>query len=330
MPSTGPLVAPATPVDISRCEHEPVRIPGAIQPDGVLLALSAADLTIVGASDNARVLLGVAPTELLGRHFTCLAHVADVGELSGGLGHERVEEDNPFKVTVHGGRRLNAIVHRHGDRVLVELEPEDDAPEFRTSYVFNRVRQSLVRLRAAADLGDLGRRAAREARELTGFDRVIVYTFQPDWSGRVVAEDCVDGATRYLDLRFPTSDIPSQARALYAECRLRMIPTSTYEPARLLMSQDGPPLDLTRASLRSISPVHLEYMRNMGALPVLKRGAKPESAVDPGVVVLPISEFGLIVALKGERKIPADRMHLLRMFMEHASVAIQSSSSPSL
>jgi chemotaxis family two-component system sensor kinase Cph1 len=264
MPSTAPAVTPGTRVDISHCEHEPVRIPGAIQPHGVLLVLSAGDLTVVGSSDNTRSLLGVAPSELLGRHVTRLAPVVDARELAHGLGQERVEEDNPFKVTVQGGRRLNAMVHRQGERVLVELEPEDEAPEFRTSHVYNRVRQSLVRLRAAADLSDLCRCAAREVRELTGFDRVIVYAFQPDWSGRVVAEDCVDGRTRYLDLRFPTSDIPSQARALYAECRLRMIPTSTYVPARLLMAQDGDPLDLTHASLRSISPVHLEYMRNMG------------------------------------------------------------------
>ena len=261
---TAPFVAPATPVDISRCEHEPVRIPGAIQPHGALLVLRAADLTVVGSSENIGVLLGLAPSALLGRHVTCLAHVADMGELSGGLGQDRVEQDNPFKVAAHGGRRLNAIVHRQNDRVLVELEPEDDAPAFRTSHVFSRVRQSLVRLCAAGDLGELCRRAAREVRELTGFDRVIVYAFQPDWSGRVVAEDSVDGVARYLDLRFPNSDIPSQARALYAECRLRMIPTSTYVPARMLMSQEGPPLDLTHASLRSISPVHLEYMRNMG------------------------------------------------------------------
>ncbi len=261
MPSTGRI---ASPIDISRCEHEPVRIPGGIQPHGALLVLRAGDLSIVGSSDNTLVVLGVAPCDLLGRQVTCLAQVADVGRLSSGLRQEHAEDDNPFKVSIHGGRRLNAIVRRQGDRVLVELEHEDDAPEFRTSYVFNRVRQSLVRLRAAADLGELCRRAAREVRELTGFDRVIVYTFRPDWSGRVVAEDCVDGAARYLDLRFPASDIPSQARALYAECRLRMIPTSTYVPARILMSEEGPPIDLTHASLRSISPVHLEYMRNMG------------------------------------------------------------------
>jgi light-regulated signal transduction histidine kinase (bacteriophytochrome) len=264
MTPDGHVAAPAPPVDISNCDREPVRVPGAVQPHGALLVVDGRDLTVVTASESTADLFGLAPRELLGRDVACLALAADVEALTRALRDERVEDHNPVKVELRSGRRLNAIMHRQGERVVVEFEPDDDAPEFRSSYLLNRVYQSLTLLRAAADLGSLCARAARYVRDLTGFDRVIVYAFQPDWTGKVVAEDCADGAPRYLDLRFPASDIPGQARALYAECRLRMIPTSTYAPAPLVTLTDGPPLDLTHACLRSISPVHLEYMRNMG------------------------------------------------------------------
>jgi light-regulated signal transduction histidine kinase (bacteriophytochrome)/HPt (histidine-containing phosphotransfer) domain-containing protein len=265
--SSSPLTTVAEPfADISLCEQEPVRVPGAIQPHGAFLVLDVLDLTIRGASANAESVLALSPRELLGQSITRLASTVDAAQLEvllQALRRERVEDHNPFKISV-GERRLNAIALRQGERIIIEWEQDDDAPEFRASYVFNRLLQSLSRLRAAADLPELFARAAHEVRQLTGFDRVIIYAFEPNWSGRVAAEDCVDGVPRYLDLRFPASDIPSQARALYAECRLRMIPTSTYTPAPIVLEAGAEPLDLTHACLRSISPVHLEYMRNMG------------------------------------------------------------------
>ncbi len=90
-----------------------------------------------------------------------------------------------------------------------------------------------------------------------------MYAFRPDWTGEVVAEAAGD-EPKYLGLRFPASDIPSQARALYTTCRLRALRTSTYRPAALVAQADQPPIDLSHAVLRSVSPVHLEYMRNMG------------------------------------------------------------------
>jgi light-regulated signal transduction histidine kinase (bacteriophytochrome)/HPt (histidine-containing phosphotransfer) domain-containing protein/two-component sensor histidine kinase len=254
----------ARPLDLSGCEREPVHVPGAVQPHGVLLVLDPIDLTIVRISDNAEHLLGRAAASLLGRDVASLAAASEREVLVDGLRRADVEERNPFTLSCEDGRGFSVVAHRHDDRILLECEPLDTAPEFQRAYVHNRVRGSLVRLRATSSLRELCVQTAREISALTGFDRVLVYAFQPDWSGEVVAEECREGLPRYVGLRFPASDIPSQARALYASCRLRAVPTSTYTPARMLGAHDGRPLDLTHASLRSISPVHLEYMRNMG------------------------------------------------------------------
>ncbi|MCF6370252.1 ATP-binding protein [Rhizobium halophilum] len=108
---------------------------------------------------------------------------------------------------------------------------------------------------------------ARFIQELTGFDRVLVYRFDEGWNGQVAAEAGNGALPSYLDLRFPASDIPAQARALYASSPVRLIPDAAYQPVPIepaLNPETQMPLDLSLAQLRSVSPVHLEYMRNMG------------------------------------------------------------------
>ncbi len=107
--------------------------------------------------------------------------------------------------------------------------------------------------------------AAAETRRITGFDRVMIYQFDSEWNGNVLAEDRNERLPSYLNLRFPASDIPRQARELYRINRLRLIARNDYEPVRLLaQANETEPLDLSLSTLRSVSPVHLEYMRNMG------------------------------------------------------------------
>jgi light-regulated signal transduction histidine kinase (bacteriophytochrome) len=251
-------------VDVTGCEREPVHIPGGIQPHGALLALARGGITIEAVSDNTLQLLGAAPRELLGRVITGVPALRAYAELFAGLGQEELEERNPFPLALDNGAKLNLVAHRSDRRLLIELEPVRIEEAFEDAHFDNRIRAAIVRLRSPTTIQELCDRTAREVRRLTGFDRVIVYRFTHTWDGEVMAEDCADGARRYLGLRFPASDIPSQARTLYATTRLRMIPTSSYTPAALLGPAGGAAVDLTRATLRAISPVHLEYMRNMG------------------------------------------------------------------
>jgi light-regulated signal transduction histidine kinase (bacteriophytochrome)/DNA-binding response OmpR family regulator len=133
----------------------------------------------------------------------------------------------------------------------------------------NSVRGALPKLQEALTIDEACWLAAKEARFLTGFDRVMVYRFAPDWSGEVVSEHREEGVTSYLGTHFPASDIPKQARELYTRKLLGLIPEVAYSPVPLLALEQGPPLDMSHCVLRSVSPIHLEYLRNMGVAATL-------------------------------------------------------------
>src|SRR5690606_17996009 len=131
--------------------------------------------------------------------------------------------------------------------------------------VHHELEGMLAGMEAAQDMSSLLQLAAEETRRITGFDRVMIYQFDADWNGNVVAEVRNARFPSYLGLRFPASDIPRQARELYRRNRLRLIARANYEPVSLITAPDEvAPLDLSLSTLRSVSPVHREYMANMG------------------------------------------------------------------
>jgi light-regulated signal transduction histidine kinase (bacteriophytochrome) len=159
---------------------------------------------------------------------------------------------------------LQFTAHRSGHSIILEAERADGKP---LEGLFSRLRGFVEILSTRADPNGSLQAAAEFIRELTGFDRVLVYRFDADWNGHVVAEAGNGNLPSYLDLRFPAADIPAQARALYASNRVRIIPDAYYEPVPIEPAFDpdtGAPVDLSQAQLRSVSPVHIEYMRNMG------------------------------------------------------------------
>ena len=246
--------------DLLGCADEPIRIPGAVQPHGALLACSGADPEVVVASANAAALLGrpvagARLADLLGAGRAALLTDGDLAAL------------NPVRVRL-GARSFDVVTHRVDGLLVTEWEPTDDAHDAGTAW-HRRLPSTLSRLQSASDLGALCDVLAAQVRELTGFDRVMVYRFDADWNGEVVAEQRRDDLEPFLGLRFPASDIPAQARALYLRSWLRLIPDARYEPVPLVPDRnplDGRPLDLGGAGLRSVSPVHLEYLANMGVV----------------------------------------------------------------
>ena len=251
-------------VDLSNCDREPIHIPGAIQPHGVLLAFARPTRAIVQISENAGDYLGRSPDELLGTPLDAvfdrdgvdqaLALLADSGEAE------------PQSCTfVAAGRRFDALVHHFAGAAIVELEPALLGDPLMPTA--DRVRRVLEAVQRAETPEQLCAIAARKVRRLTGFDRVMIYRFHPDGHGEVVAEERDEDLDPYLGLHYPASDIPQQARALYLRNWLRIIPDARYTPVRVvpeLRPDTGAPLDLSYAMLRSVSPIHLEYMANMG------------------------------------------------------------------
>lgn len=254
------MTPPEVAVDLSTCDREPIHIPGAIQPHGVLLAFDTTGLRIQSA--NAASL---GPLPALG------APLAD-GHLNGELRAEIAGlVADPLRApdlieTELDGHTYDVVIHRADGLVIVELEavPADAAARRNFAVVTQR---ALRRIQSATELPTVLEAVAAEVRALTGFDRVMVYRFAPDDSGIVEAEAKRDDLEPFLGLHYPASDIPAQARRLYTLNPLRLIADVSYRPVALvppLHPATQAPLDLSHSVLRSVSPIHVEYLTNMG------------------------------------------------------------------
>ncbi|WP_409330784.1 SpoIIE family protein phosphatase [Trujillonella humicola] len=246
-----------------RCADEPIAVPGAIQPHGALLAVTEPDLAVVVASANAAAVLG---TDVAGRTLADLLGPEDTRRLRAGLAGD-LTELNPLRLDLATGP-ADLVVHRADGLLVTEWEPLAGAAEAGPAW-HRRLPSVLQRLSGTASLEELTAVLARDVRALTGFDRVMVYRFDREWNGEVVAEDRRADLEPFLGLHYPAADIPAQARALYATNWLRSIPDAGYTPVSLepaVVPGTGRPLDLSGAGLRSVSPVHLEYLANMGVV----------------------------------------------------------------
>jgi PAS domain S-box-containing protein len=253
---------------LDRCAQEPIHIIGHIQPHGVLFALSEPDLIVRQVSANVSALLGTSPETLLNCTFEAVLGAQQFALFRSVTLSEEALEENPLRIRL-GGAALDVlcVAHRQGGLLIVELELLEGAQSLAPLNLNARIRLPLSRLELASGIPELSELAAREIRRLSGFDRVMVYRFDEEWNGEVMAESTIPSPVSYLGLRFPASDIPAQARRLFLLNRLRSIVDVDAAPVPIV-SEIGPltglPLDLTFSSLRSPAPVHLEYLRNMG------------------------------------------------------------------
>jgi chemotaxis family two-component system sensor kinase Cph1 len=259
-------------LDLTTCEREAIHIPGMIQPHGVLLVLDPADWRVLQVSQNVDAIGSSAETALGATLDTLLAE--DAAVLKEGLASEGCE-GNPQMIGVleftvpdtGNGEFLVAIGHRIGGLAILELEFSRSRSHVGFGELYPLVQNFVSRMQSADTVQHLCELTVGEVRRITGFDRVLAYRFDPHWNGTVIAESRNDRLPSYLDLRFPASDIPAQARALYHANRLRLIADAEYTPVPLTPAVNpvsGEPLDMTHCTLRSVSPVHLQYMRNMG------------------------------------------------------------------
>jgi light-regulated signal transduction histidine kinase (bacteriophytochrome) len=273
------LLPPGTPIDLGNCEREPIHVPGSIQPRGVLLAVDEPDLVVVQASENLADLAGVDWRAALGRRLPDVLGMAAaeaIARSASAFGDLR--ERNPVEVTLDVDGTpvpVDALLHRAvvGEGtppttvLIVELEPARGPRPFSFPNTYQAVRGTVGELNRASTLQELYDITAAAVRQLTGFDRVMVYRYDADYNGEVVAEAKAAGLNAFLGLHYPASDIPAQARALYEKNWIRLISDVDYVPARLepaALPATGQPLDLTYSALRSVSPVHVEYLQNMG------------------------------------------------------------------
>ncbi|MES2185704.1 MAG: ATP-binding protein [Pseudomonadota bacterium] len=265
-PATGGLAA----VDLATCAAEPIHIPGHVQPHGVLLAFDLGG-RLTHASRNAPALFPLLPT--LGLRPT-LAQLGGDPELQAALvaaTDDAALAQDGAATTIElrvRGVLLDVVLHAFGGRVLAEFERRDPAHGDLAVFA-TMAHRSMARLRHRRDIDSLLADTVAAVRGLTGFDRVMAYRFHHDDSGEVVAELAGPGQVPYLGRRFPASDIPAQARRLYTLNTLRLIADVNdvqvpIDGLDVRGGPRGPALDLSYAVLRSVSPIHIEYLRNIG------------------------------------------------------------------
>lgn len=254
-------------LDLTNCDREPIHIPGLIQPHGVLLVLHPS-LEIIQVSNNTQAVIGHQPEDLLGKSLADLLDQAQIQRIQQCLS-EDFESVNPLRLsisTMEGSIDFDGIIHRWDGVVLLELEPKL-SPENLDFYDFyHQVKEPITQIQKAPTQLEMCQIVVKEVRRITGFDRVMVYQFDSEGAGCVIAED-TNQDTPYLDLHYPPSDIPKQARHLYTLNWLRLIPNAEYQPVALTPAHNpltDQPLDLSLSVLRSVSPLHLEYLHNMG------------------------------------------------------------------
>jgi chemotaxis family two-component system sensor kinase Cph1 len=251
------------------CDDEPIHIPGSIEPSGVLLVLEQGEFSVIQASDNVGPWLGRDTGSLLGapldQIFEPQSDAAVRHLLRHSTGTRRqylsgVRLRNVFEV-------FDATVHRHDGVFLVELEPASADDNANAPELYSSLTEALAELEGTLTLLELCDRVAAHVRRITGFDRVMVYRFLEDDSGSVIAENRREDLPPYLGLRYPASDIPAQARRLYLLNTLRLKADVNAERVPLVPAINPitrKPLDMSHCVLRAMSPVHDEYLRNMG------------------------------------------------------------------
>jgi light-regulated signal transduction histidine kinase (bacteriophytochrome) len=250
--------------DLTECDREPITRLDRIQHFGFLVALSN-DWTVIRASANLHVHLGIEATTAIGRNFsTAISEAAQALVRSRMATVYSVGSERLFGVSLDRDRPpFDLNLHFVDDILVIEGEPSQPTG---TSEAASLVRSMMVQLSGAITLEAFHRAAAGRIRDVTGFDRVMIYRFDPSGHGEVIAESTQPGIESFLGLHYPATDIPQQARALYVRNPFRIISDVGETPVPLLPEVSGtvPALDLAQAITRAVSPVHIEYLANMG------------------------------------------------------------------
>ena len=250
-------------VDLTNCDREPIHQLGTIQPIGLLIAVTT-DWLVSRASANVAAFIGSEPVDLVGNplaEFLLPKAMHDlrnrVGMLRGADAVERL-----FSCELVKDAYFDVAVHMSGAHIIIEAEPGEDQAGDTTGML----KSMIGRLDMTPDLNAFFREGTRQVRALLGYDRVMVYRFDADGSGEVIAESCKSGIGTFKGLHYPASDIPQQARLLYKRNLLRTITDVNAAPVKIVpeLDETGRPIDLSVSMLRFVSSIHIEYLKNMG------------------------------------------------------------------
>ena len=250
-------------VNLENCDAEPIHIPGSIQPHGFLLGLNTTyDIAYCSANIPA---YGITVEQALNKKLADVFDNKEAASLDQYL-NERIFESSKPHVLNHAGTEFNVTAHVSGAYFILEFEPFPDG-SLELSNLYLQTKKFTEILSQSNGLQQLCQSVCEEIRAITGYDRVMVYKFDEQYNGEVFAEAKNDDIEPFLGLHYPHTDIPAQARELYLRNLMRMIVDIGYTPVPIVTlhrDASNSHLDMSHSVLRSVSPIHVAYLKNMG------------------------------------------------------------------
>jgi two-component system, chemotaxis family, sensor kinase Cph1 len=255
--------------DLNEYIKEPLHIPGLIQPHGILFVLKKETLEILQVSKNIEVFFNHSAESLIGKQLKDIFSPYHFKKIKQYIKNHKLIHIKPFTIKINNNQHsFNGVFHydqENQGKLILELEQNFSGNKTK-SLVNYGLEQAILNIRRGNDLKEICGNIVKEVKKLTQFDRVLVYKFGFDDAGLVIAEEVNKGYESYLGLHYPHLDIPPQARNFYKKNWLRLIPDVNYQPVAIIPNvcpETEQPLDLTHGILRSVSPCHVEYLKNM-------------------------------------------------------------------
>lgn len=247
-------------INLENCSKEPIHIIGKTQEHGLFLTCDRKGLMICQVGKNAGDIVGVPAEDLLGRRIDILFSEPDIDKLM--VLWEKGELSVNFEVEV-GEKRFILLAHLSGEQCIIEIEPLSTEIKVNLQANLSRI---LDQLNERKSISELCHSAAGLTKDLFGYDRIMIYRFDAEWNGEVVAENKLPEFESWLGLHYPATDIPEQSRKMFHKNKVRIISNVDYNPVPItpeISPVTGVPLDLSNTSLRAVSPIHIEYLNNM-------------------------------------------------------------------
>lgn len=262
-------------VNLTNCDREPIHTPNCIQPQGVLLVLAEPEMRIVQVSENAPEILGIDVADLLDRPLVDFigSDRGDLMQMIRSCLDRSFENINPLNLTIANAHKtpcnFNGIIHRApSGEIVLELEVLTSKTSGDFFQFYRQIKVTLAKMQTANNLAALCDLVVNEMRTITGFDRVMIYRFNEHGDGSVIAESKKENLDAFLGMHYPDSDIPKQAKHLYTLNWLRLISDVNREPTGLVSNYKNThqSLDMSYCGLRAVSPLHIQYLKNMGVV----------------------------------------------------------------
>ncbi|WP_029033588.1 ATP-binding protein [Salinimicrobium terrae] len=249
-------------LNLDNCAREPIHIIGKTQAHGVLVACDPQTLKITQMGENVAEYFGLTFEELFGNDLSYLLGEEQVKQLVEMLSFN--ETAIPQDILINDKNFLMQV-HHSGPNLVLDFEPYQGGQS--SNFFQKQLTQILNQFQAAKSVDQLCKAATILSKKMFGYNRVMIYEFDEEWNGKVIAESREEEMGSWLGLHYPATDIPAQSRQLFLKHRVRIITDVNYTPVPIipeLSPLTKEPLDISRSGLRAVSPIHIEYLKNMG------------------------------------------------------------------